>query len=65
MVVAVSTRTFDEETRKKLPIWMEKIISGICDAYGCEYKFNYDFLISATINDAVNNKTGKKYLQQE
>ncbi|MHC1731926.1 MAG: M20 family metallopeptidase [Bacteroidales bacterium] len=55
-VLGGSTRTFDEETRKKLPIWMEKIISGICIAYGCEYKFEYDFLISATINDVKTTK---------
>ncbi len=58
-VLGGSTRTFDEETRKKLPIWMERIISGICDAYSCEYKFNYDFLISATVNDVETTKTVK------
>jgi len=45
-------RTFNEETRKLLPVWMEKMIKGICSAYGCEYTFNYNFLCSAVINDS-------------
>jgi len=66
-------RTFNEETRKLLPVWMEKVIKGICSAYGCEYTFKYDFLCAATINDveitkqlvnSVGSVVGKKNVLQ-
>lgn len=50
-VLTGTTRTFDEEIRKRVPIWMEKIISGTCNAYGCKSKFNYEFLCAAVLND--------------
>ena len=59
-VIEGMNRTFNEETRKKIPIWMEKVIKGICYAYGCEYKFNYDFLVAATINDQEITKLLRK-----
>ena len=30
-------RTFNEETRKIIQVWMERVIKGICSAYGCVY----------------------------
>ena len=53
-------RTFNEETRKLLPQWMERVIKGICSAYGCEYKFNYDFLVAAVINEPKTTRQLKK-----
>lgn len=53
-------RTFNEETRKLLPEWMERVIKGICSAYGCEYKFKYDYLCAAVINDSEITKQLKK-----
>lgn len=44
-------RSFDAEVRKKIPEWMETMVKGICEAYGCTYKFNYDFTCSPVIND--------------
>lgn len=55
-----STRTFDEDTRKKIPVWIERILSGVCSAYDCDYKFSYDFLIPSTINDESLTKQIKK-----
>ncbi len=44
-------RTFDQVARKDLPIKIERIIKGICEAYGCIYTFNYNFLCSTVEND--------------
>lgn len=44
-------RTFSEEIRKNLPVWMEKIIKGTCEAYGCEYKFVYNPYCAVTENE--------------
>ena len=44
-------RTFNEEIRKLLPGWMEKVIKGICSAYGCEYTFKYDYMVGSVTND--------------
>lgn len=33
------------------------MIKGICEAYGCEYKFDYHFLCGAIVNDAAMTKT--------
>ena len=39
-------RSFSEKIRRQIPVWMEQKIKGICDACGCEYKFNYMFTTS-------------------
>lgn len=44
-------RSFTEYSRKMMPEWMEKIIKSTCDAYECNYKFNYDFGCDVTVND--------------
>lgn len=46
-----ANRTFDEHSRKSLPLWMEKIIKNSCEAYGCEYEFKYDFGCAPIVND--------------
>jgi len=45
-------RSFNDEARKMIPVWMERVIKGICSAYDCEYNFKYDMLVGAVINDA-------------
>lgn len=37
-----SVRTFKDEIREKMPVFMEQIIKGICDAHGAKYKFEYN-----------------------
>jgi len=45
-------RAFSQEVREKIPGWMERVIKGICEAYGCEYTFKYNFLVAVTTNEA-------------
>ncbi|GAA0729016.1 M20 family metallopeptidase [Clostridium malenominatum] len=44
-------RSFTQESREAMAKWMETMIKSTCEAYGCEYEFNYDFMCSPTIND--------------
>ncbi|WP_246615347.1 amidohydrolase [Clostridium thailandense] len=38
-----SVRTFKPEIRKEIPVLMERIIKGICEAHGATYKFDYNY----------------------
>lgn len=55
-------RTFTADTRKKLPGLIEKMIKSICEAYGCEYEFKYDFICSPTTNHEETTKIAKEAL---
>ncbi|MEY8763754.1 MULTISPECIES: M20 metallopeptidase family protein [Clostridium] len=44
-------RTFNVNIRNKIPKWMERIIKNTCSAYGCDYKFDYNFKCSVTDNE--------------
>lgn len=55
-------RTFTADTRKKLPGLIEKMIKSICQAYGCEYEFKYDFICSPTTNHEETTKIAKEAL---
>lgn len=55
-------RTFTADTRKKLPGLTEKMIKSICEAYGCEYEFKYDFICSPTTNHEETTKIAKEAL---
>ena len=46
-----STRTFNPETRKNLPLMMEKIIKGICDSNDMNYEFSFTLGYASVIND--------------
>lgn len=52
-------RTFTLESRKNLPIWMEKMIKSTCEAYDCEYEFNYYEKTAIVINDEKGTKLVK------
>jgi len=51
VVLEGTNRTFNEEVRKKLPIWIENMVKGICSAYGCDYKFDYMYKCAVVNND--------------
>lgn len=36
-----TVRSFNEELRRKVPEWMERILAGICQAHGGEYRLHY------------------------
>lgn len=44
-------RAFTNDSRKKLPEWMEELIKHTCKAHGCEYEFKYEFVCGPTINE--------------
>lgn len=44
-------RAFTDYCRKAMPKWMEKMIKGTCEAYGCEYDFKYGFICGPTTNE--------------
>ncbi|MFM1654292.1 amidohydrolase [Brevibacillus sp. B_LB10_24] len=46
-----STRSFDPEIRKNIPVWMERIVKGIAEAHGASYKLDYSYGYSPVIND--------------
>ena len=46
-----TNRSFTKESRENLKKWMESMIKSTCEAYGCEYEFTYEFVVSPTIND--------------
>lgn len=46
-----STRTFDRETRQKLPLLMEQMVRGICEANGASYEFRFTLGYASVIND--------------
>lgn len=46
-----TTRCFDPELRKQLPIKMERIIKSTAEAFGATATLKYDFAGSAVIND--------------
>ena len=51
LTITGSTRCFDEEIRKNIPIWIEKIVKGITDAHGASYEFKYSLGYTSVVND--------------
>ena len=48
-----ATRTFAEKTRQQLPVLMEKIVQGICQAHGASYSFDFQRGYASVINDKL------------
>lgn len=46
-----TVRTLDSSLRENVPVMMEKIIEGICSAYGASYSFLYEKGYEPVIND--------------
>jgi amidohydrolase len=46
-----STRCFDAEIRKNIPIWIERIVKGITEAHGATYEFTYSLGYTSVVND--------------
>ncbi|PGM55501.1 M20 family metallopeptidase [Bacillus sp. AFS053548] len=46
-----TVRSFNADLRKSVPDLMERIIKGITDAHGAQYKFDYEFGYRPVIND--------------
>ncbi|NLI90849.1 MAG: amidohydrolase [Peptococcaceae bacterium] len=46
-----TVRTFSREKRREIPAVMEKMIAGVCSAYGAGYTFQYELGYDPVIND--------------
>lgn len=51
LTITGSTRCFDEEIRKNIPVWIEKIVKGITEAHGAGYEFTYSLGYTSVVND--------------
>lgn len=47
-----TTRCFDPELRKQLPVMMERVIKNTAEAYRAEATLDFDFAVAPTINDS-------------
>ncbi len=50
-VLTGTVRTFDEKIRRQVPVWMEQVLKGICDAYGCTGELHYQYVCASVHND--------------
>ena len=62
--LAGATRTFSRETREQLPVMMEQIVRGICEAHGARYTFRFDKGYASVINDPLLTKQSRELLTQ-
>ena len=46
-----TVRSFDEGVRQQIPVRMEKIVAGVCEALGTSYTLSYEMGYRATNND--------------
>jgi amidohydrolase len=46
-----SVRAFDDAVRTELPLQIERLLAGLCDAMRLEYRFEYRFVYPPTVND--------------
>lgn len=54
-----TTRCFDPELRKQLPVMMERVIKSTAEAYRAEATLDFDFAVAPTINDPQCSKIGQ------
>jgi amidohydrolase len=47
-----TVRTFDQATYEKIPAMTERVVAGVCQAFGAEYDLHYERLCEPTVNDA-------------
>lgn len=59
-----STRCFDAEIRKNIPMWIERIVKGVTDAHGASYEFHYSLGYSSVINDAAVTKLMEETIRE-
>lgn len=51
LTITGSTRCFDAEIRKNIPIWIEQIVKGVTEAHGASYEFAFSHGYSSVVND--------------
>ncbi len=50
-----SVRAFDEVVRAELPVRIERLLAGLCDAMRLKYRFDYRWIYPPTVNDPAIN----------
>jgi amidohydrolase len=50
-----SVRAFDETVRAELPVRMERLLAGVCEAMRLNYRFDYQWIYPPTVNDPATN----------
>ncbi|MFI8711893.1 M20 family metallopeptidase [Brevibacillus brevis] len=59
-----TVRSFDKNLRESVPGLMERVIKGITEAHGAEYKFKYEFGYRPVINDAEVTKWMEEVVEE-
>jgi len=52
-VLSGTIRTFDAALRERIPLLMERMIKGVCDAHGATYVFRVDRGYRPVVNDPL------------
>ncbi len=63
--LAGTVRTFEPELRSEIPVTMERIIRGVCEAHGASYTFEYERGYRPVINDARVTEVVRRALVSE
>jgi amidohydrolase len=50
-----SVRAFDETIRAELPVRIERLLAGVCEAMRLSYRFDYHWIYPPTVNDPATN----------
>ena len=50
-----SVRAFDDTIRAELPVRIERLLAGVCDAMRLTYRFDYHWIYPPTVNDPATN----------
>ena len=59
-----AARTFDPKTRENLPVFMERIIRGVCEAHGADYEFSFQKGYASVINDPALTMQSRELLKR-
>ncbi|MDY3005387.1 amidohydrolase [Anaerococcus porci] len=59
-----TNRYFSKEIGKNIENDMNRVIKGICDAYGADYELKYDYILGPTINDEISSRIAERALKK-
>ncbi|MEO0457626.1 MAG: M20 family metallopeptidase [Cyanobacteria bacterium P01_A01_bin.114] len=48
-----TVRSLHPDVHQQIPDWIDKIVAGVCQAYGAQYEINYHPRVSSVMNDPV------------
>lgn len=59
-----TNRYFSREIGKNIEADMNRVIKGVCDAYGADYELEYEYIVVPTINDENCSKIAENALRK-